>query len=176
MSTELSLDVDSDISSRLEQITSDDDIDQKDMNHIVCDVPQSDDDLMLITSLMWLLFLHRHPFLERIYFKISWLVVRCIVHSTWSMDIINCSCERVIFPLQQWALRVVCYGNGWWCLKGCLMPRLHLIVSWCKFSAHIGNTHRRTLMTFLSIVVPIRSVRCWQSHRSFASRVRVHAH
>ena len=29
------------------------------------------------------------------------VVVLCIAHSTWSMDIINCSCERVIFCLQQ---------------------------------------------------------------------------
>ena len=27
--------------------------------------------------------------------------IYCIVHSTWSMDITNCSCERVIFRLQQ---------------------------------------------------------------------------
>ena len=50
MSTEFSLDVDSDISSSLEQIKSDDDIDQKDMNHTSCAVSQSDDDFMLITS------------------------------------------------------------------------------------------------------------------------------
>ena len=55
----------------------------------------------------------------RMFFKITWLAVRCIAHSTWSMGIINCSCERVIFRLQQWAL---------------------------NFSAHIGIMHRRTLM------------------------------
>ena len=34
---------------------------------------------------------HRHPFLERMFFKTTWLVVLCIVHSTWLMDIINAS-------------------------------------------------------------------------------------
>ena len=43
---------------------------------------------MLATSLMRLLFRHRHPFLESMFFKTTWLVVLCIVHSTWSMNII----------------------------------------------------------------------------------------
>ena len=37
----------------------------------------------------------------RMFFKTTWLVVLCIAHSTWSMDIIDCSCDRVIFRLQQ---------------------------------------------------------------------------
>ena len=49
MSTDLSLDVDSDISSSLEQITFGDDIVQKDTNHIACAVSQSDDDYQLYT-------------------------------------------------------------------------------------------------------------------------------
>ena len=56
---------------------------------------------MLITSLMRLLFRHRHPFLGGMFFKPTWLVVLCIAHSTWLMDITNCSCERVVFRLQQ---------------------------------------------------------------------------
>ena len=42
------------------------------------------------------------------------------------MGNINYSCERVIFRLRQLAPRVVCYGNGWWCAKGCIMLRQHL--------------------------------------------------
>ena len=45
-----------------------------------------------------------------------------------------------------------------------------------QLSAHIGNTHRRTLMTFLSVVVPNKVGQMLKSHRSFASRARVHAY
>ena len=47
------------------------------------------------------------PIPQKYVFKTTWLVVLRIVHS---MDIINCSCEWVIFRLQQWSPRVVCYG------------------------------------------------------------------
>ena len=49
---------------------------------------------------------------------------------------------------------MVCYGNGWWCPKGCLMFRIRFIVWWRNLSAHKRITHWLTLMTFLSIVVP----------------------
>ena len=42
---------------------------------------------MLITSLMRLLFRHIHPFLERIFFKTTWLVVLCIAHSIGAEEI-----------------------------------------------------------------------------------------
>uniref|UniRef100_M4B4I1 Uncharacterized protein n=1 Tax=Hyaloperonospora arabidopsidis (strain Emoy2) TaxID=559515 RepID=M4B4I1_HYAAE len=49
MSTDLSSDFDCDIISSLEKITFKDGIDQKDTNHIVCAVSQSDDDYQLHT-------------------------------------------------------------------------------------------------------------------------------
>ena len=44
-----SSDVNSDVSSSLEQIMFDDDIDQRDTNHTSCAVSQSDDDYQLYT-------------------------------------------------------------------------------------------------------------------------------
>ena len=49
MSNYSSSDVNSDVSSSLDQITFDDDIDQKDTNHIVRAVSQSDDNYQLYT-------------------------------------------------------------------------------------------------------------------------------
>ena len=49
MSTDLSSDVDSNISSSLDKITFDDGIFQRDTNHIVCNVSQSDNDYQLYT-------------------------------------------------------------------------------------------------------------------------------
>ena len=102
---------------------------------------------------------HRRPFLGRMFFKTTWLVVLCIVHSTFSMDITNCSCERVIFRWRPRALRVVCYGNGWWYPTSYLTCRLHFIVWWRNVFVPIGIMHRQTLMTFLSEVVSSKADR-----------------
>ena len=55
---------------------------------------------------------HRDLFLERMFFRTLRWVAPCLAHSTWSMDIINCSCDRVTSRSQRWVLRVACCGSG----------------------------------------------------------------
>ena len=129
---------------------------------------------MLTTSLMRPLFRHR-PRKDVLQNN----MVGCAMyrHLTWSMDIINCPCERVISRLHQRALRVVCYENGWWYPKGYKTYQSHWIFWWRSVSFPIGIMHINTFLTYLSIVVPSNVGRMLITpHRSFASCSRVYAH
>ena len=82
----------------------------------------------LMISLMRPLYRHEQPFLKRKFLRRTWQEVQCTVHSNWSMNIINCSCQQVISRLQPLVLQAVCFGSGWLCPRDFPMPRLRLIV------------------------------------------------
>ena len=109
---------------------------------------------MLIKRLLQLLYRHIHQFFKIIFFRTTWQDVQCTVHSTWSISIINCSCEQVISRSQRLVIQAVCFGNGWLFPRGFLMPP----DTWNRLVTQLFGTHRAYVQTYFDDIYVFLSV------------------